>query len=126
MIPDSILYLDSELMEQRLNQNVLAIKTIRDEKQPLVSRISALQIKAETIQKSLYELLSSDAKAEDIAVWGELIAHDTRWQTLDLSQWEFLDLRPPQELELFVNPLKGKQITRNVGDSIKRIILSLV
>ncbi len=122
LIPDRSLCSDSDLMEQRLNQNVLAVKTIRDEKQPLVSRISALQIKAETIQKSFYELLSFHAKAEDIAVWGELIAHDTKWQALDLSQWEFLDLRPPQELELFVNPLKGKQITRKTGDSIKRII----
>ena len=122
LIPDSILLLKTDFVEQRLHQNIKAVKSLKDEKQPLVSRINSLQVKSGTIQKPLFELLTEQTHAENVTLWGKLIAEKARWKHLDLSQWQFMDLKPPEELELFVNPLKGKQIIWNADDPLKKII----
>lgn len=123
LIPDSLLVKNPDILEQRLHQNFMAVECLTDERQPLVSRIAALQIEGNNIQKPLFDLLSSQAQAEDVRGWGRMIAEDNNWQKLDLENWKFLDLRPPQELELFVQPLRGKQIVpRQPGDTNKRII----
>ena len=123
LIPDSLLAKNLDILEQRLHQNSMAVDCLTDEKQPLISRIAALQIEGNNIQKPLFDLLSSQALAEDVRGWGRMIAEDAEWHQLDLENWKFLDLRPPQELELFVHPLKGKQIVpRQPGDTNKRIV----
>jgi len=122
LIPDRALLQNSDLVEQRLRQNTLAVECLKDEKQPLITRIGNIQVEPQTIQKLLFALLGGKSEAEDIGGWGRLIAEDPEWRPLDLDQWKFLDLRPPQQLEVFVNPLKGGQVVRNPGDKHKRVV----
>lgn len=123
LIPDDALLAQPDLLEQRLHQNVQAVEYLKDERQTLISRIATLEIEPQSIQKPLFDFLTSpeiQGQPEDVKSWGALVAHEAKYAHLNLAHWPFTGMRDPQKLELFVHPLKGRNVTYQDGE--KRLV----
>lgn len=120
LIPDDTLFTASEKIEQRLHNNAKAVERLKDQSLSLIGRILTLEIENNTLQKTIYEFFNAVGDPENVRKWGEAIAANPSYFHLNLSKWAFTGLRNIEELQLFVEPLKGKSVTYQ--DSERRIV----
>jgi len=88
LVPDFALFDVPDRIEQRLDRNATALRTLIESNLPLLGRIHALKLKANTIQSSLYRFLRGRT-LDAVSDWGALIAADPAYRHLSFDQWPF-------------------------------------
>lgn len=111
LIPDDLIAAKSELVEQRLRFNIDSVNIMKDVKIPLLQRINQLNIEKGTIQLELYKFLIQIGAPELISVWGEEIASNPMYNSLNMSHWKFKTLREATQFEVVIQPLSGGNMT---------------
>lgn len=116
LLPDQALVKAGEQMEQRLFQNHKAIGILSDENTPLIQRIYNLEIEANSLQTQIFEFLSQQYTPENISSWASLLR--TEMPALNLAHWGFTSMRSIEELQVDVEPLKGKYVKRDATGKV--------
>ena len=106
LVPDFELVEIPDRIRQRLDRNVVALKTLTEGSQPLLGRILDLKLKTNTHQPELYRFLREQS-LDRVLEWTGIIAIDPAHRHLAFDQWEFGDGDVPQDyLLLYVDDLK--------------------
>lgn len=111
LIPDDLIAVKSELVEQRLRFNIDSVNILKDAKIPLLQRINQLNIESNTLQPELYRFLCKKESPELVSIWGEEIASNASYYSLNMSQWKFKTLREATQFEVRIQPLAGSNLT---------------
>lgn len=112
-IPDFALYSQPERIRQRLDRNLNAVGHLTDGAGSLLGRVHSLNLKADTIQLSLYHHLNQYT-AMDVSVWGEPLACTPDLRMLAFDYWQFVGEDPDRSMLLTVDEL-SELATRDQG-----------
>lgn len=115
LIPDDNLLTEEAHLEQRLYQNYQAVECLKDDRLPLLGRITSLEVKPNSIQKPLFQFLSLQNRPEQVRVWGKIVAEDSQYSRLNFACWPIGPVADIEDLEIFVNPLKGRNVVTEEG-----------
>jgi len=88
LVPDFALFDTPDRIEQRLDRNATALRTLIESNLPLLGRIHELKLKANTLQADLYRFLRGRA-LDAVSDWGAIVATDPTYRPLSFDQWPF-------------------------------------
>jgi hypothetical protein len=90
LIPDNALLDIFGSIDQRLSKNYHSIRCLINENQTLINRIKSLEIGSLSVQKPLYDFLSSEKNIDNVKEWTKKIAFDPKYSHLNLKNWNLI------------------------------------
>ena len=115
LIPDDDLLTEESHLEQRLYQNYQAVECLKDDRLPLLGRITSLEVKPNSIQKHLFQFLRLQNRPEQIRVWGKKVADDSQYSHLNFACWPIGPVADSADLKIDVSPLQGRNVVTEEG-----------
>lgn len=100
-IPDFALLETPDRINQRLDRNATALRTLTESLQPLLGRILELKLEANTLQTALYEFFQGHSLLA-VREWGRRLATEPALRRLAFDQWVFAGEQVDREHALLV------------------------
>lgn len=103
LIPDFALLTSPAQIEDRLDRNMTAVRTLTEGVQPLLGRIHDLKLEKDTLQGALFAFLRM-RPVQDIPDWASAIATDEENRGLAFEHWRFAgEVRNVTRVKLYID-----------------------
>jgi DNA phosphorothioation-dependent restriction protein DptH len=101
LIPDFALLDVQDRINQRLDRNCTALRTLAESLQPLLGRILELQLEPDTLQTALYDFFQGRSLTQ-VREWGRALATDPSLRPLSFEHWRFVGEQADRENLLLI------------------------